>query len=250
MFWRKVVSALTNLADEERQAVVFVHGYNVSFKAAALRAAQIGFDLSIKGAMAFFSWPSQGRLNKYAADEATIEASEAMITDFLSSFVTRSSAKAVHIIAHSMGNRGVLRAVDRIAAQAQKRASVPFGQIVLAAADVDADLFRQLSAGYAQVCHRATLYVSERDRAVEASRWLHQYSRAGLTPPVCIVPGIDTVNVTNTDITVFGHGYVGSAREVLQDMHELIFHGTPPGARFGMRAESTSVGDSYWTIGK
>jgi len=42
-------------------------------------AAQIGFDLSVKRAMAFFSWPSQGSTRGYPADEATIEASEGII---------------------------------------------------------------------------------------------------------------------------------------------------------------------------
>jgi esterase/lipase superfamily enzyme len=42
-------------------------------------------------------------------------------------------------------------------AQAQGRTGKPFGQIILAAADVDADVFRQLSAAYAQVANRTTL---------------------------------------------------------------------------------------------
>jgi len=40
----------------------------------------------------------------------------------------------------------------------------PFGQVILAAADVDADVFRQLSAAYAEVASRTTLYVSKRDQ--------------------------------------------------------------------------------------
>ena len=249
-FWEKLASKLRSAVDGERHAVVFIHGYNVSFEDAALRAAQIGFDLSIRGAMAFFSWPSKGRVDGYAADAATIEVSEAAIADFLVGFAKKSGADTVHIIAHSMGNRGVLRAVNRIAAGAQRRSGIPFDQIILAAADVDADLFGQLSAAYGRVCRRTTLYVSERDHAVEASRWLHGYSRAGLVPPICIVPGIDTVNVTNTDITLFGHGYVASARSVLQDMHQLIVRGTAPQWRFGLRAEKTDVGASYWVIAK
>jgi esterase/lipase superfamily enzyme len=60
--------------------------------------------------------------------------------------------------------------VNRIAAKAQPRTSKPFGQIFLAAADVDADVSRQLSAAYAEVASRTTLYVSKRVRAVDASR--------------------------------------------------------------------------------
>ena len=59
--------------------------------------------------MAFYSWPSLGTTLGYTADEATIEASEPFITEFLSRFAAESGARRIHIIAHSMGNRGLLR---------------------------------------------------------------------------------------------------------------------------------------------
>jgi esterase/lipase superfamily enzyme len=248
LFWNQIKRQLARVNVVERQAVIFIHGYNVSFRDAALRAAQIGFDLSIQGAMAFFSWPSRGTLQGYMADEATIEASEGDIAEFMTNFVTKSGAKTVHIIAHSMGNRGVLRAVNRIAQRAQRRSGVTFGQIILAAADVDASSFRQLSSAYRTVARNTTLYVSKRDRAVEASHWLHQFPRAGLMPPICIAPGIDTVGVTNVDVTLLGHGYVGDAREVLTDIHALITTGLPPGQRFGLHEQRTDQGEQYWLI--
>lgn len=55
VYWEEIATHLASVEADERCAVIFVHGYNVSFQDAALRAAQIGFDLSIKGAMAFFS---------------------------------------------------------------------------------------------------------------------------------------------------------------------------------------------------
>jgi esterase/lipase superfamily enzyme len=249
VYWSAIAAQLAAIDAEERRAMIFVHGYNVSFQEAALRAAQIGFDLSIKGAMAFFSWPSQGSPLGYAADAATIEASEDVIADFMTDFAKRSGANAVHVIAHSMGNRGVLRAVDRIAKEAQQRAGKPFGQIILAAADVDADLFRRLSAAYAKVANRTTLYVSRRDRAVEASRWLYSSPRAGLTPPTLMLPDIDTINVTNADLTMLGHGYIAEARDVLRDMHALILSGAPPGERFPLRQAENEEGQRYWLIG-
>jgi esterase/lipase superfamily enzyme len=248
-YWNGIAAQLAAIDADARGALIFVHGYNVSFQEAALRAAQIGFDLSVKGAMAFFSWPSQGSTGGYPADEATIEASEGVIADFMTDFAERSGAGAVHIIAHSMGNRGVLRAVNRIAAQAQRRTGKPFGQIILAAADVDVDVFRQLSAAYAQVASRTTLYVSKRDLAVEASRWLHAFPRAGLMPPTLVLPGIDTINVTNVDLTMLGHGYVADARDVLIDMHALITRGVAPDERFGLREAKNEQGERYWLIG-
>ena len=48
---------------EEPHALVFLHGFNVTFADAAIRAAQIGFDLKVPGATAFFSWPSRGSVD-------------------------------------------------------------------------------------------------------------------------------------------------------------------------------------------
>jgi len=230
--------------------LVFIHGYNVSFSDAAIRAAQLGFDLGITGAMAFYSWPSQGSLTGYTSDEASIEASEGHIADYLVGMATRTEAARVHVLAHSMGNRGVLRAVDRIAASAARRSGTPFNQIILAAADVDQDTFRRLSVAYQRVSQRTTMYVCRKDRAVEASSWLHSYPRAGLTPPVLVVPGIDTINVSNLDLTLLGHGYVAEARDVLQDIHRVLREDTPPERRFGLRRETTPEGEQYWVVGR
>ena len=248
-YWYDVSAALQTLPLDERDAVVFLHGYNTSFEQAALRAAQLGFDLGIRGVMAFFSWPSQGSLTGYIADEATIEASEEFIAAFLTGMATQSGAARVHIIAHSMGNRALLRAIDRIAAKAASRTAGPFDQIVVAAADVDRDTFMRLSVAYRAVARRTTMYVCSRDKAIEASHWLHQYPRAGLAPPVLVVPGIDTINVSNVDLTVLGHGYVAEARELLTDIHILIRHGSPPEKRFGLRREAVPEGE-YWVVGR
>ena len=248
-FWASLARQLDACVVEERDAVVFVHGFNVTFEEAAIRAAQIGFDLQVKGAMAFFSWASRGQLGDYAADEAAIELDEEAIVDFLCKFATQTQAKRIHVIAHSMGNRLLLRAIDRIAADAGRRTGRRFGQFILAAPDVDARLFARLSAGYRAVTERTTLYVSMKDKAIEASGWLHDFPRAGLLPPVMIVEGIDTVNVTNADITRLGHGYVADCRAVLTDMHYVIHNAIPPQRRAGLRPAQDDLGRDYWLIG-
>jgi esterase/lipase superfamily enzyme len=148
-----------------------------------------------------------------------------------------------------MGNRGVIRAINRIVSRAEQQKEVRFDQIILAAPDIDADVFRELCKAYSAVSTRTTLYVCAKDRAIEASRWLHQYPRVGLTPPICIVPGIDTINVTNADLTILGHGYVAEARDVLRDIHDLITHGTAPDRRFGLQPSLTELGERFWIVG-
>jgi hypothetical protein len=70
-----------------------------------------------------------------------------------------------------------------------------------------------------------------------------------LVPPVLVAAGIDTINVTSTDMTMLGHGYVAEARDVLRDIYELIVRETPPERRPGLRADRTEKGELFWVMG-
>lgn len=212
-------------AGEPSHALVFLHGFNVTFKEAAIRAAQIGMDLAVPGATAFFSWPSRGKVVDYPVDEASIEASEQVITDFLVDFTARCGAQKVHIIAHSMGNRGLLRALQRIAANAETRGKVKFGQIFLAAPDVDRDLFLNLAALYAEHSERTTLYSSDGDLPVHVSSKLHDAARAGYFVPYTVAPDMDTVAVPDFDLDLLGHSYFAQAEALLYHMRDLMLNG-------------------------
>ena len=228
-------------------ALVFLHGFNVSFEEAAIRAAQIGCDLAVTGATAFFSWPSRGSVAAYPADEASIEASEGAIAQFLVEFTARCGAEKVHLIAHSMGNRGLLRSLQRIAADASTRGKVKFGQVFLAAPDVDRDLFLDLARLYPEHADRTTLYASDGDLAVHLSAKLHDAPRAGYYIPYTVAPGLDTVAVPDFDIDRLGHSYFAQAEALLHDMYDLMRHGEPPGSRQRIVAASYE-GTSFWQV--
>jgi tetratricopeptide (TPR) repeat protein len=106
-------------------------------------------------------------------------------------------AEKVYVIAHSMDNRGLLRALQRIAAQAQTLGQVKFGQIFLAAPDVARDLFLDLARLYPAHAERTTLYASNGDLPVHLSAHRgseHRHGgRAGLryrsAGPLLLRPG-------------------------------------------------------------
>jgi esterase/lipase superfamily enzyme len=212
-YWDSLRSHLSAITKKERIALIYIHGFNVSFEGAALRAGQIGADLNLNGAMAFYSWPSKGKVIGYTADEAAIEASEDHIEDFIADFAIKSGASKVHIIAHSMGNRGLLRAMSRIFHRARRKSPVKFGQIFLAAPDVDTELFLKLAQCYPKLSDRTTLYVSKKDKALKSSGIVHDAPRAGFTPPITTLPQIDTIEVSNIDLTTLGHGFFGNAQK-------------------------------------
>ena len=245
-FWTSARNALAQVERDERVGLVFIHGFRVTFEEAAIRAAQIGFDLKIPGITAFFSWPSKGRLSllDYTADEASIQASVPRISEFLVRFATQTNADRIHVLAHSMGNRGLLQAMQRIVADAAKLAKKPFRHVVFAAPDEDGEIFRDLAKAHANVSDHATLYVSSRDRAVKSSGLVHDAPRAGFVPPITLVDGVDTIEVSNVDLTLLGHGYYGAAEPVLYDMRDLLIHDTPPKSR----ARLTGTPQGYWRI--
>ncbi len=245
-FWKSTTGHLAALTEIERTALVFVHGYNVSFGSAMIRAAQIGADLKVP-LTAVFSWPSSASLKGYAADVAAIEASEQKICDFLTRFLERSGAERVHLLAHSMGNRGVLRSFQEFARRAAATAKVPFGQIFLAAPDVDTDLFLQIASAYKDMSLRTSLYVSSNDRALASSGIIHGAPRAGYAPPITIVSGIDTIEVSAIDLSRLGHGFFAAARAVLTDMHALMVNNDPPSRRMGL-VEWQNGENIYWRI--
>lgn len=247
-FYRDLRKVYEDLPEDEDNLLVFLHGYNVSFDDAAIRAAQFGIDLGVKGTTAFFSWPSKGTFFGYMADEATIEASEDSIAKFLIGLSENSGATKIHLIAHSMGNRGLLRAMNSMLLKVQKTIGKKIDQIFLAAPDVDAKVFGGLAKVYDQTCNRATMYVSAKDMALWGSSFFHAYERAGYIPPVTVVPNIDTVRVPRLNLDLIGHGYVADAKEVLTDMYTLMTSDSDPDKRFGLEKKQTVNGEDYWLV--
>ncbi len=244
MFFRQMRNRLLLADPGQRDVVVYVHGYKNSFESAAIRAAQLAVDLNVPGLTAFYSWPSRDAVSEYNADEAAVETAEKHLVVFLTRIAKETGAARVHIIAHSMGNRLVTRVVQRLS---QSEPGLKFGQIILAAPDIDTQVFADLAAAYPKLSERTTLYVSRRDRALEASSWTHSFPRAGYGPPISVLPGIDTVEVTNIDVSALGHGYVAEQEHVLFDIAMMLRKDTPPSTRPRLR-EAGEGEKRHWML--
>ncbi len=253
-FRREIREFLARLDPADQNILVFIHGFNTSFDDAARRSAQLGFDLKVPGITTFYSWPSQGRLAGYLTDVAAIEASEEHIARFLVQVAALADHGKVHIIAHSMGNRGLLRAMHRATALAALQAGVRFGQIFLAAPDVDVNLFRQLASIYPKVSERTTLYVADEDKALAAMEWLAQDRKAGSAPPLLILPGIDTIRVKGASLFQLGHSYVAEEPDVIRDIRALLYWHEPPEQRRLRNKwpvpDQSSQSQGAWIIGE
>ncbi len=231
---------------KKKAAFIFVHGYNVTFEDAARRTAQISYDLAFDGAPMFYSWPSQGTTSAYTVDEQNIEWSQVNLKQFLEEFFEKSDAQNVYLIAHSMGNRAMTRAVAALLAD-KPFLRTRLQEVILAAPDIDAGVFkRDIAPALVATGRPVTLYASSDDLAMVASKKIHGNSRAGDSGPgLVVVHGIETIDATNVDTNLLGHSYFAEARSLLSDMFYLINDSQRADQRFGLRRIDVIAGP-YW----
>lgn len=231
-----------------KSAFVFVHGFNVTFEDAARRTAQIAYDLKFDGAPIFFSWPSQGGLFKYTIDETNVMWTVPHLRQFLTEVAERTEARRIHLVAHSMGNRALTSALrDLSFLPDDKRPR--FSEVVLTAPDIDAEVFKKDIAPYiVQTADRVTLYASSNDTALAYSKTVHGYPRAGDSgQELLVLPGMETVDVSEVDTSLLGHNYYGSNETVLADLIEVLEKSMPPRQRRWLRSAQAGPLE-YWVF--
>jgi esterase/lipase superfamily enzyme len=215
----------------DKHALVFVHGFNVTFEDAARRTAQIAYDLKFNGVPLMYSWPSRGSLIRYKEDEDSVKWAAPHLKQFLEDVAGELGPDAsIHLIAHSMGNRALTTALLGIAADA--RPSPRFKQVILAAPDIHADDFLNVIAPAIQkTAEQVTLYASSHDKALIVGRSLDGWPRAGESGDYLLtVPGIVTVDASGIDTSLIGHSYY-ALKSVLDDIDAIMRHGHGPAER-------------------
>ena len=229
---------------------IFVHGFNNTFEDAARRAAQLVYDLDFDGTPLLYSWPSRGSATAYTADEAAVGISGRRLADFLETVVTQAGARHVHLLAHSMGSRALIEAVQTYLAhhpQRQGSARV-FGQVIFTAPDVDRDYFVDAVQPLAAVADRITLYASDTDYALRGSQLFHDAPRAGMAGASIVrEKGLDTIDMSSVPADLLGHNYFAANSGAIFDLFRLLWLGDPPPQRCGMSDRSGS-GPIVWVF--
>ena len=246
-----VVSARGSLAQASRnEALIFIHGFNVDFADAARRAAQLAYDLRFEGQAMLYSWSSKGRRSNkwYQADADKIIWTRPRLRAFLEMVLTELGVEAVHVIAHSMGNRALAEVLKDLEPAALPDDAARLRQIVFAAPDVNARTFQDLATEFHGKAERCTLYASSEDLALKYSKQINKAVRAGDSGGfLTLQEGLDTIDVTAIDTSFVGHSFFGDNTSVLSDLDLLIRHGHAPQDR--PRLDSRGSPDRpYWVF--
>lgn len=159
-------------ATSGREVLLYVHGYKESFESAARGAAELASGIGFNGARMVFAWPSRAALFDYGYDRESALISRDALEETLLRLLAEGGASRVHIVAHSMGTLLTVETLRQMWARHGDVYAGRLGAIVLAAPDIDFDLFEAAMRRLRSIADRITVIASTADRALEVSRRL------------------------------------------------------------------------------
>lgn len=245
---KKLWQAFEQAAAESstNKVVLFVHGYNINFVKGCSRSARFQQALDEHSRLLLFSWPSDGALVSYTRDEADIEWSQHALEAIIKKMSAIYGPERLNVVAHSLGARGVVRALQLIARESDDR---QINELVLLAPDIDADVFRSIFPDLKKITNRITLYSSENDQPLRLSGEVHGYPRLGEAgEDIVVLKGMDTIDVSiSGGREVTGHLYHLYNDNVRINIGRLLNSGEAASMRPNMK-KLEKDGLPYWML--
>jgi esterase/lipase superfamily enzyme len=152
----------------DRDAIIFVHGFNNTFAEGLYRLAQMSHDLMLPGVPVHYAWPSRGAALGYVADRDSAMFSrdglEALIQE-----TAAAGAENIVLVAHSMGSSLLMESLRQLAIRGDTRTLDRIGGVVLISPDLDVDLFRSQALTLESLPQPFLIFGSDRDRILGLS---------------------------------------------------------------------------------
>lgn len=154
-----------------RRVLIFVHGFNSSYEEAVFRFSQISHDTGVGAAPILFTWPSQGSIFGYLYDRESANYSRDALEEIIAQTAASPDVGEITLMAHSMGSWLAMEALRQYAI---REGALPdkLANVVLAAPDLDVDVFHEQLNAIGPAQRRITIFTSREDRALLVSRRL------------------------------------------------------------------------------
>jgi esterase/lipase superfamily enzyme len=228
------------------KVLLIAQGFNLTFRIALLHGAQVAMDAQWPCAVLAFDWSSEGRFDRYTADIERSGYSEPVLIGLLQTL--QAAGLETDVLAHSLGARIAMAAVGAVCSKPEP----VVGEMILVAADVSAepddDDFGQMLKRDAPCTRRITIYASDNDLALMASRRVHGgIDRAGQTPLADMQyrsPRIEMIDASLAPSDLSGHAYFIFSYEMLTDIMWTL-----DGASLAERAAKGGLVCADWSGG-
>lgn len=258
---------LADSPDPKPGAIIYVHGYAVSFPLGIAQGADIGHRITHTGATVVFAWPAHASVvawpsaaavvsRAYRDDSATAATSHDAFLSAVATVRDAAGSQPTTVIGHSLGGQLVTEALTRPGARRDSLVKQPLTSLVLFAADVNlARLRDSLASTLAAVASRRVVYASDDDLMMDMSRFINKSERAGeATAALSLTPrGFEVVDVTR------GRRVNGALRKIFEPGHGMRFaatalfdfatvvRGIPAGCRSALGL-ATRLEDGSWRL--
>ncbi|NDW07993.1 alpha/beta hydrolase [Jiella pacifica] len=160
-----------NVTGPKKRVLIFVHGFNSTYEEAVFRFAQISHDTGVNAAPILFTWPSRGSIFDYLYDRESANYSRSSLETIIAQAADSPNVDEITLMAHSMGSWLAMEAVRQLTIR-RGRVPAKLRNIVLAAPDLDIDVFRQQLDELGPAQDRITIFTSQDDYALQVSRRL------------------------------------------------------------------------------
>lgn len=223
------------LRTPKRRVLVFIHGFNNRFEDAVYRFAQIAHDSRANAVPVLFTWPSRGSVFAYGYDRESGNYSRSTLENLFQALARDSSVGNVSVLVHSMGNWVTLEALRQMAIR-NSQIPAKIANVMLAAPDVDVDVFSSQIADMEGKRPRFTVFVSQDDKALAVSRrvW-DSTARLGAIDPEAepyraqlAAANIAVLNLSKLRTgDKLNHGKFAESPEVVQLIGSRLIEGQP-----------------------
>jgi esterase/lipase superfamily enzyme len=154
------------------EVTLYVHGFNTTHEKAVLRLGQIAVDAGVQGAVVAFSWPSRGRFLDYLTDRESATFSRDRLETVLRQLSRQKAIRRINVLAHSMGAFLTMETLRQAALRGDGEFGGKLNAVVLAAPDIDLDVFRTQLEVIGKRPKPTILLISSDDTALKLSRFL------------------------------------------------------------------------------
>ncbi len=162
---------LAGRQENGRDVLLFVHGYNTGFTDSVLRFSQFAHDAGFTGTLVLFTWASRGSAVEYFYDRESATIARDGLEKTLR-LLSRSKARKIHIMAHSMGNWVTMESLRQLQIAGDATLGGKIGEVVLASPDIDVDVFKAQMQRVGRPAKPYNLLISKDDRALNLSQKL------------------------------------------------------------------------------
>ncbi|MEE1610110.1 alpha/beta hydrolase [Microvirga sp. CF3016] len=185
--------------------LLYIHGYKESFETAATSTIDLSEGIKFAGVTGLFTWPSAASTFSYVADRESAMWSRDSLEDLLAAIAKTPSGGRIHIVAHSMGTLLTLETLRMLRASGGESAMERIGAVVMAAPDIDIDLFARGLERLGPDAKKITVISSTNDRALAvSSRLAGGIIRAGAADR----ERLESLGVRVADASEFGGGII------------------------------------------